>query len=264
MNSEVVNKVLLIVEYDGTKYHGSQYQANALTIQEEIEHALHKLTGEAIRIVGSSRTDAGVHAEGQVVSFKTKSVFTLQTWIKALNFYLPRDIAVKDAYRVYNGFDVRRDALSREYRYSILNSSTPSPLMQRFAYFVPRPLDIEAMNYASHVLVGKHDFAPFSSIEGDRTWRHVYKAEVNKRDDLVTFDIVANSFLTHQVRNTVGGLIEVGLGKMEVEGFQSLARSGKAGTIGPTAPAHGLRLMKVNYADFPPPVEKGKDENIYN
>lgn len=264
MNSEVVNKILLIVEYDGTKYHGSQYQANALTIQEEIERALHKLTGEAIRIVASSRTDAGVHAEGQVVSFKTNSVYPPRTWIKALNFYLSRDIAVKAAYRIYNGFDVRHDALSREYRYSILNSCTPSPLMQKFAYFIPRPLDIEAMNYASQVLIGEHDFAPFSSVASNRTWRCVYKAEVNRRDDLVTFDMIANSFLTHQVRNTIGGLIEVGLGKMEVETFRKLAGSGKAGVIGPTAPAHGLRLIRVNYADFPPPVEEDKNENIYN
>jgi len=262
--SEVDNRVALIVEYDGAKYHGSQYQSNALTIQGEMERALVKLTGEAIRIAASSRTDAGVHAEGQVMSFKSKTAFPQQTWIKALNFYLPYDIAVKDAYVVYNRFDVRRDALSREYRYSILNSCTPSPLAQRFAHIVHRPLDIEAMRYASEVLIGEHDFAPFSSMTSNRTRRRVYKAEVSKTDNLVTFDIVANSFLTHQVRNTAGGLIEVGLGKIEVQTFWDLARSGKKGAIGPTAPAHGLRLMKVNYADFPPLIEEGKNENIFN
>lgn len=257
-NSEAVTRVVLMVEYEGTRYHGSQYQANAITIQGEIECALYKLTGEKVRIAASSRTDAGVHAEGQVVGFKTKSAFPPKTWIKALNFHLPGDIAVKAAYRVNNGFDVRRDALSREYRYFILNSSTPSPLRQSFAYLISRPLDIEAMNHAAEVLRGEHDFASFSSVVNGQTCRRVYKAEVDKGEDLVTFDMVANSFLPHQVRNTVGGLIEVGLGRMKVETFRELARSGRAVAIGPTAPAHGLCLMKVNYANFPPLVEEGK------
>ncbi len=250
------------MEYDGTRYHGSQYQANARTIQEEIEHALYKLSGEKIRIATAGRTDAGVHAKGQVVSFKTKSAFPPQTWIKALNYYLPFDIAVKAAREVANDFDVRRDALSREYRYYILNNNTRSPLMQRFAYLIPHPLDIEAMNRACQVLPGEHDFAPFASAVSGRTIRQVYRTEVDTREDLVRFDMVASSFLPHQVRNTIGGLIEVGLGKMEVETFWKLARSGKAGAIGPTAPAHGLYLMKVNYANFPLPIEEGQKEGI--
>jgi len=129
--------------------------------------------------------------------------------------------------------------------------------MQEIACFTPQPLDIVAMNRACQVLVGEHDFAPFASAVNGRTVRQVYRAEVNKREDLVRFDIVASSFLPHQVRNTIGGLIEVGSGKMEVETFWKLARSGKAGVIGPTAPAHGLYLMKVNYAEFPLPVREG-------
>ena len=249
------------MEYDGSRYHGSQYQVNAITIQGEIEHALYKLAGEKIRIAIASRTDAGVHAKGQVVSFKTKSAFPPQTWIKALNYYLPSDVAVKAACEVDNDFDVRRDALSREYRYYILNSSTRSPLMQGVACFTPQPLDIEAMNRACLVLPGEHDFAPFASVINGRTIRQVYRAEVDKKEDLVRFDMVASSFLPHQVRNTIGGLIEVGSGKMEVETFWKLARSGKAGAIGPTAPAHGLYLMKVNYADFPLPVQEGMKVN---
>ncbi|HJX70085.1 MAG TPA: tRNA pseudouridine(38-40) synthase TruA [Dehalococcoidia bacterium] len=250
--------MVLTVEYDGTKYHGSQYQANAVTIQGEIECALYKLTGEKVRIATSSRTDAGVHAKGQVVSFKTKSAFPQKTWVKALNFYLPGDIAVKAAYGISNGFDVRHDALSREYCYFILNSSTPSPLRHSFAHIISQPLDIEAMNYAAEVLPGEHDFASFSSVVNGQTRRRVYKAEVDKGEDLVTFDMVASSFLPHQVRNTAGGLIEVGLGRMKVETFRELARLGRAGAIGPTAPAHGLCLMKVNYVNFPPLVEEGK------
>jgi len=220
---------------------------------------LYKLTGEKIRISIAGRTDAGVHAKGQVVSFKTKSVFPSQTWIKALNFYLPLDIAVKNACEVAIDFDVRRDALSREYRYYILNNSTRSPLMQGVACFIPQPLDIEAMNLACQVLPGEHDFSPFAPAVDIRTIRQVYKAEVEKRGDLVHFDMVASSFLPHQVRNTIGGLIEVGLGKMEVEIFWKLARSGKAGVIGPTAPAHGLYLIKVNYASFPLHIQEERN-----
>lgn len=251
-----VTRVALIMEYDGTRYHGSQYQANAPTIQGETERALYQLTREKIRIAASSRTDAGVHAKGQVVSFKTQAAFPPKTWVKALNFHLPRDTAIKAAYKVDNGFDVRHDALSREYRYYILNSPTPSPLLRRFTHLIPQPLDVEAMNYACQILIGEHDFAPFSSVADGQTHRRVYQAKVSKKEDLAIFDMEANSFLPHQVRNTVGGLIKVGLGKMKVETFWEMARSMKAGVIGPTAPAHGLCLMRVNYPDFPPSSEE--------
>jgi tRNA pseudouridine38-40 synthase len=226
-----------------------------------MEQALYKLTGENIRIAMSSRTDSGVHAKGQVVSFKAKSAFPSQTWVKALNFYLPLDIAIKDACEVDYDFDVRRDALNREYSYYILNRFTRSPLMQGFACFIPQPLDIVAMNIACQVLLGEHDFAPFAPVVNGRTIRQVYRAEVNKRDDIVRFNMTANSFLPHQVRNTVGGLIEVGLGKMEAATFWKLARSGKAGAIGPTAPAHGLYLMKVNYTGSLPSVQEERIAN---
>ncbi len=243
------------MEYDGSRYHGSQYQDNALTIQGETEIALKKLTGEDIRIAAASRTDAGVHAKGQVVSFKTNSSFPLETWVNALNFYLPPDIAVRAAYEVDTGFDVRHDALSREYRYTILNRPTRSPLMRRFVHSVPQALDLGAMTRACGVLIGEHDFAPFSTVTSGGTHRRVFKAELRRDGDLVVFDMEANSFLPHQVRNTVGGLIRVGLGKMEVETFEALARSGHPGTVGPAVPAQGLCLMKVSYPDFPPAYE---------
>ena len=245
-------RVVLILEYDGTGYHGSQWQANAPTIQGEVESALAKLTGEKIRIVAASRTDAGVHARGQVVSFKTGLSFPTITWVKGLNFYLPNDIAVKAAYKVRMDFDVRREATSRQYHYYILNRLVRSPFWQRFAYLVPQPLDIEAMNRACQILIGEHDFAPFCPSPRNRTVRTVYKAEVSKKGNLVIFDMVANSFLPHQVRHTVGSLIEVGLGKMGVETFWELAQSKQPGVMGPAAPAYGLCLIKVNYTDFPP------------
>jgi tRNA pseudouridine38-40 synthase len=244
------------MEYDGTRYHGSQYQENAPTIQGETERALEKLTGQKVRIAAASRTDAGVHARGQVVSFKAGSVFPPKTWVRGLNHYLPPDIAVKDAYVVNNGFDVRRDAWSREYRYSILNTFAPSPIMRRFTHLVPHPLDEEAMDRACQVLVGEHDFAPFCTVVGGRTRRRMFRAGVRRDADLVFLDMEANSFLPHQVRNTVGGLIRVGLGKTKVETFWELAGCGHAGAVGVTAPAQGLCLMKVNYHGFPPPFQE--------
>jgi len=247
----VATKIALIIEYDGTEYHGSQFQINSPTIQGEMEKALKKLTGEKIRIAMASRTDAGVHAKGQVASFRTRSAFSPEVWVKALNFYLPMDIAVKAAYQVSEGFDVRRDALKRIYQYYLLNGFTRSPLMRRFAYFFPKPLDVEAMGEASRVLVGEHDFAPFSWLKGGNTRRTVYEAEISRKEGVVIFEMAANSFLPHQVRNTVGGLIKVGSGRITVEDFHKLARSGQAGVVGPSAPAHGLCLVRVEYSHFP-------------
>ena len=242
--------MVLIMEYDGTHYHGSQLQANQPTIQGETEKALWKLTGARTRVMTAGRTDAGVHAKGQVVSFRTESSLPPQTFVNGLNHYLPRDIAVKAAHRVDDSFNVRRSAISREYNYYILSSLTRSPLREGFSYLVAGHLDIEAMNQACQVLIGEHDFASFASSMGDEiknTVRRVYKAEMERNGDLTIFNMVANSFLPHQMRNTVGALIRVGLGKMSVDEFRSLIEARTPGLAGPTAPARGLCLMQVNY-----------------
>jgi len=239
------------MEYDGTHYYGFQLQANLPTIQGEVETALWKLTGERSRVMAASRTDSGVHAKRQVASFRTRSSLSSPTFIKGLNYYLPSDIAVKDAFRVSDSFNVRRQAISREYNYYILNSPTRSPIRRGFAYRVTHPLDIEAMNEACEVLIGEHDFASFAtSIEDSNvksTVRRVYQARVEKDGELVIFNIVASSFLPHQVRNTIGTLIKVGLGKMTIDEFRSILEARKPGLAGPTVPAHGLCLMGVNY-----------------
>ncbi len=243
-------KIVLIVEYDGTNYHGFQLQSELPTIQGEMEEALQKLTGERIRVIAASRTDAGVHARGQVVGFRTRSLLPPSTFVQGLNHYLPGDIAVKAAHRVAESFSVRRSALSREYSYYILNSLTRSPLRQRLSYLVTRELNIDAMNQACQALVGKHDLASFASnlgVEIKNTVRTVYRAEIAKESDLTVFNMVANSFLPHQVRNTVGALIRVGLGKMTVDEFHSIMEMRKIGQAGPTAPARGLCLMRINY-----------------
>jgi len=249
-------KIVLIMEYDGKHYHGFQLQATLPTIQWGVEKALWGLTGERIRVMAASRTDAGVHAKGQVVNFRTRSPLPPRTFVNGLNYYLPRDIAIKAAYRIGDSFNVRRDAISREYNYYILNSLTRSPIREGFSYRVGGHLDIEAMNQACQTLIGEHDFISFaSSIEiGTRnTVRRVYQAEIKKDGELTVFNMVANSFLTHQVRNTVGTLIRVGLGRMKVDEFCSIMKAKKPGLGGPTAPACGLCLMQVNY---PSPFEE--------
>jgi tRNA pseudouridine38-40 synthase len=247
----VITKVVLIMEYDGTNYHGFQLQANLPTIQGETEKALRKLTGERTRVMAASRTDAGVHARGQVVSFRTDSSLPPATFVSGLNYYLPHGIAVKVAYRVDDSFNVRRDAISREYSYYILNSLTRSPLRAGFTYLVTGHLDIGAMSQACLTLVGRHDFASFTTGDGVRlrnTVRTVYRAEVVADGELLVFGMVANSFLPHQVRNTVGALIRVGLGWMDVDQFHGIAEAKSPGLAGPTAPANGLCLMRVNYS----------------
>jgi tRNA pseudouridine38-40 synthase len=248
-------RIVLIVEYDGTDYHGSQWQANAPTVQDEIEKALKMLTGEKIRIKMASRTDAGVHARGQVVGFDIGASLPLDAFVDGLNHFLPATIAVKQACRAVGGFNVRRQATSREYQYNILNSPTRSPLRQKYSYRVEGKLDITAMNRACQALIGRHDFASFVASEGTAkqkiTVRDVFKAEVTRDGDMVIFKMVASSFLPHQVRNTVGALIKVSQGRMTVEEFHNMIDTAEPGLAGPTAPAAGLCLTRVNYpVDF--------------
>jgi len=242
-------KLALIIEYDGTRYHGSQFQVGVPTVQGDVESALEKLTGEEIRIILAGRTDAGVHAKGQVISFNTYSTLSGHTIVKALNSYLRPDIAVKYASEEDSSFNARRDAVSREYRYEILNSPTPSPLKQRYAYHVLAALDTDAMNRACGCLVGSHDFASFTGPMKGITVREVYKAEVSREGETVFFNMVANAFLPGQVRCTAGCLLRVGLGKMTAGEFEDVMQAKEAGLAAPVAPPHGLCLMKVNYPD---------------
>ena len=200
--------------------------------------------------MAASRTDTGVHAKGQVVSFWAKSTLDAATLVRALNHYLPGDIAVKAAYGASNGFNVRGDAISREYRYHILNSSTRSPFARRFALFMPRMLNIQMMNEACQLIRGEHDFASFASSldDGRSTVRSVCEAGIEKKGEFAVFRIVANSFLPHQVRSTVGLLIRLGLGKIGIGDFRGIMEARSVGLAGPLSPACGLCLTRVNYA----------------
>jgi tRNA pseudouridine38-40 synthase len=243
-------KVVLVVEYNGTNYFGFQWQAGSPTVQGEIEAAVKRLTGEELRVIAASRTDTGVHARGQVVSFRTGSELSEDAFVGGLNYHLPGDIAIRAAHRVNDSFDVRRDAFSREYSYCIWNSRVRSPLLAGRAFQVVSPLDTASANLACASLVGEHDFASFTTGDGTglkTTVRRVIRAGMEREGDQITFDIEANSFLPHQVRNTVGALVRVGTGKMSVAEFKSIMDAREPGAAGPTAPACGLCLNKVNY-----------------
>ncbi|MHC1578680.1 MAG: tRNA pseudouridine(38-40) synthase TruA [Dehalococcoidia bacterium] len=239
----------MLIEYDGSRYHGFQWQVGLPTIQSELENAVRQVCGESSRVVAASRTDAGVHAQGQITSFWVKSTINAVALVRALNYHLPADIAVKAAYRAGDDFSVRRDALSREYRYYIFGGDTRSPFTRRFALFMPKMLNVQAMNEACQVLQGEHDFASFaSSLDGKvSTVRNVYEAGVEKKGPFVVFRIVANSFLPHQVRSSVGLLIKLGLGKIGIQDFRDIMEAKSLGLAGPVSPACGLCLKKVNY-----------------
>lgn len=257
------SRLVIIIEYNGSRYHGFQLQKNAATVQGELESALYKLTGEKIRVESASRTDAGVHARDQVASFKTNSDLLRETFVGGLNYYLPPDIAVKAAYRVENNLNIRKEAISREYHYYILNRRVRSPLKADYSWHFKGELDIAEMNEASRMLCGKHNFIGFASaLQGKEllaTNREVLNAEWVSDKELRMFRIVANSFLRHQVRNTVGSLVRVGQGKMSLAEFADILNEKKMGIAGPAAPACGLCLIKVNY---PYSFEGKTDENL--
>ena len=256
-------KIALVVEYVGRRYYGFQWQTGLPTIQAELERSIKNLTGEEKRVIAASRTDTGVHSRGQVVSFWTSSNLSTHTIVKALNHYLPDDIVIKAACVIGKDFNIRRDALSREYEYKILNSPIRSPLLDGFVYMVTNKLNINIMKKACKLLKGEHDFASFTNtIYGiGNTVRRVYEAKINDgKDSIVTFNIIANSFLPHQVRNTIGLLTRVGLGRVGLEEFRRIMEAKTMGLAGPTAPACGLCLIRINY---PRDLEK-KYANLFN
>ena len=236
------------IEYDGTDFLGYQIQAVGRTVQGELEKSLAQVTGTAIRVDGAGRTDAGVHALGQVIAFNAIWRHTLTDLHRALNATLPHDIVVRDLKIAEDGFHPRFSALSRSYRYTIINQPWPSALQRRYAHHVREPLDVAAMRAASQYLLGSHDFASFGQPpQGEITVREVTQADWLVEGKRFIFDITANAFLYRMVRTIVGTLLQVGVGRLaptEVE--QILAAHDLTRSAAP-APAHGLCLMRVVY-----------------
>ena len=236
--------------YDGTGYAGFQRQQNAPTIQAEIERALQKLTGEEIRIVAAGRTDAGVHATGQIIAFDTLWKHTVSALRNGLNAQLPEQIAAVEVEHVDETFHPRYDALRRLYRYTIYRSTVRNPLLNRFSLHCSRTLDLEVMQSAAECLIGQHDFSAFGSPpQGNNPVREVFRAQWSYTDSVLTFDIEANAFLKRMVRMIVGTLLRVGYGGMTPEKFYTTLINADRESSGPAAAAHGLCLNAVNYAE---------------
>ena len=244
----------MIVEYDGTEYSGFQYQKNARTIQEEIEKAIESLTGEAVRIKAAGRTDAGVHAMGQVAAFDTEAAYDPGTVMRALNARLPQDIVVRSARRAKPEFDPRRDAVRRLYRYTLLVSGVRSPLMRRTAHRIHHQPDLDSMRVAAAHMQGINDFAKFGGALEDpeaSTIRRVDRVDLESDGSLVTIDVEGNAFLPHQVRRMAGALVDVGTGRLTVSDVEK--QISMAGDAPPARalPPQGLCLIRVKYEDDP-------------
>jgi tRNA pseudouridine38-40 synthase len=231
-------------EYDGTEFGGFQLQPNARTVQGELEATLRRLSGgERIVVDGAGRTDAGVHAEAQVIAFTYHGRLTGPEVQRAINAQLPSGIAIREVRRVPLEFHPRYAARYREYRYTVWNGPR-SPLHERYALGVRTPLDIAAMASAASVFVGRHDFSAFSG-EDRPPVRTVHAVRVRRKGRLVTIDVRADAFLRGQVRRMVAALLEVGLGKMDTAALRAAMVAREPALNGALAPAKGLSLRRV-------------------
>ena len=243
-------RIGLVIEYDGTNLHGSQLQAMDRTVQGEIENVLPTIFGRPIRLYLASRTDAGVHGTGQVGAFNTDTDLNDQKIRDAINHYLPDDVAIVCASKVADDFDPRRDATSREYRYSIKDRRSRSPYSRLTTAHVRYQLNVKAMNEAAARLEGEHDFAGFAgpaTLPDAITVRRVEETRVKRNKNDVEFNIRGNAFVHQQVRRMVGALVRVGRTQMGIDQFQELIDRAERGSAKDLAPASGLCLTKVNY-----------------
>jgi tRNA pseudouridine38-40 synthase len=241
--------IKITVEYDGTNYCGWQVQRNGESIQAVLERAISTFLGAATRITGSGRTDAGVHAFGQVANFHSAKEYETHRIRRALNALTPDDITIKNVEIIADSFDARRDGRSRVYEYHILNRPTASPFYLNRAWHLYEPLDVASMAAATVCLIGKHDFSSFraAGCEAAHPVREVYDATLEQRGELLVYTIEATAFLRHMVRNIVGTLVEVGRGLRTPRSFAELLEARDRIKAGPTAPPHGLFLVDVKY-----------------
>lgn len=269
-----MRNIKLFIQYDGTNYNGWQIQAsgverqalsakdkkNIITIQGVVQEAIKKITGEDAKVIGAGRTDAGVHAIGQVASFKTSSGLSSDVIKRALNANLPDDIRILDAFDAETDFHPRYDAKSKIYVYVISNSTVISPFLYRYAWRVPHKLHFEDMCNAIEFIRGRHDFSAFraSGCSAKNPVKTVFNISIEKSDTIHFIDIPfsgnflkvsleADAFLRHMVRNIIGTIVEIGKGKMKPKKISEIINSKDRKKAGPTAPAHALFLEKVIY-----------------
>lgn len=241
--------IKLTLEYDGTSYHGWQRQPRLPTIQGAVEKALSQLTGKSIPLHGAGRTDAGVHALGQVASFQSEVTFQPEVWVRALNALLPRDIAILAAEAVEPTFHARFSAKTKTYSYFIHNSRRPSPLRRQSAWHLFHPLDLHKMKAAAKELVGRHDFTSLcaASSEAEDHQVDLQTIKIEEKEDQIKITFEAARFLQYMVRNIVGLLVEIGRGRRQTEEIPTLLKGKDRRMAGPTAPPQGLFLVRIEY-----------------
>lgn len=243
--------IKLTIEYDGTDFSGWQRQSKRPSIQGEIQRAIQAVTREHVNVIGAGRTDAGVHALGQVANFTTVSRIRTDRFPAALNAHLPETIRILHAADVASDFHARYSATGRTYRYVILNRRAPSAILRRHAWHVPQPLDVDAMQRSAAAVIGTHAFTAFRGVGSDErsTVCDLRTAEVARKDEMVILTFEADRFLRHMVRMLTGTLVYVGLGKLPANEVGRILASEDNRRAGQRAPAHGLFLVKVTYPD---------------
>lgn len=255
-----MRNIKLVIQYDGTRYHGWQIQPGYTSIQQVLQDRISKITGEQVSVIAAGRTDAGVHALAQVASFNTASALQCDTMRDALNALLPWDIRITEACDTYAAFHPRYGAKSKIYFYIIANMRVMSPFLYNYAWRIPQTLDFNGMCSASTLLLGTHDFTSFrgSGCTAKNSAKTIFQCSMEKIDviDFMTAGVRGNflklriegdGFLRHMVRNIAGTIIEVGKGRLRSEGILELLDARDRRLAGPTAPARGLFLERVNY-----------------
>lgn len=242
-------RILLTVAYDGTNYHGWQVQNNGITIESELNRCLSELFGEEIAVIGASRTDAGVHALGNLAVFDTSARMPAEKVAYALNQRLPEDIRIQRSQEVAVDWHPRRCESRKTYEYRIYRGEFPLPTKRLYALFLYRKLDIERMGEAASYLVGEHDFKSFcqTGAQVESTVRRIYELTVEEQGQDLVIRVCGNGFLYNMVRIIAGTLLEVGEGKKEPRDMQAILDKRDRAAAGPTAPAHGLTLVKYEW-----------------
>lgn len=245
-----MRRLKLVLEYSGTRYHGWQSQPNAVTVQDTLEACLARLTNGPIRLHAAGRTDAGVHALGQVAHCDTASTLALPALLRGANSLLPDDIVVRDITTVPMTFHARYSASGKTYAYIVHNHSIPSALRAPYAWHVPLPLDLAAMRTAARALLGVHDFSAFraASCTMRTSTRQLFTLRLLRQAERLVFVLSANGFLQHMARTIVGTLVAIGRGRLAASAMPAILAGRRRQDAGPTAPAHGLVLVRVRYA----------------
>ncbi|MBR5579378.1 MAG: tRNA pseudouridine(38-40) synthase TruA [Lachnospiraceae bacterium] len=250
-------RIMLSVAYDGTGYHGWQFQPGQKTIEGELNKVLSELCKSEIKVIGASRTDTGVHALGNLAVFDTDLMIPPEKMAYALNTRLPEDIRIQKSERVKDDFHPRKTATKKTYCYKITNREFSNPLERLYSYFTYVPLDVGAMEEAAFFLEGEHDFQSFCAAgsTAESTVRTIYDVAVKKKEDLITIEVTGNGFLYNMVRIIAGTLIEVGRGRLLPEQIADIIKAKDRRKAGPTAPACGLTLVKYEFVDKVPTMK---------